>query len=79
MPTVHLEGVPEKLYRALRTRTRSRRRSIGGEILEGVAPTPAELKRRRQAYQSILRLRKRATPGRPGPSAEEMLRQDRNR
>lgn len=78
MPT-HVEGVPEQLYEALRVRARSKRRSVAAEILEEAVPTPAELKRRQQVYQSILRLRKRATPGGPGPSAEELLREDRNR
>ena len=82
MPTLYVESVPEDLYEALRARARSKRRSIAAEtisILEENVPTAAELRRRQALYRSILRLRKRAKPGKPGPSVEELLREDRNR
>jgi hypothetical protein len=83
MPTLYVENVPEELYEALRRQAQSRRSSIAQEIiglLEQHVPTPKELVRRRQFLKSALRrtAEKPLTAG-PFPSAEEMLRQDRER
>jgi plasmid stability protein len=83
MPTLFVENVPEDLYEALRARARSRRSSIAAEViglLRDNVPTAAELTRRRQALRLATKIASRRSPM-PGqfPSAEEMLREDRER
>ena len=83
MATLYVENVPDKLYKALRERARSQRKSLSQEVIEILrtfVPTPAELAERRRFVQKALRLnvRKPASP-RPFPSTEEMLRDDRAR
>ena len=75
--------MPDDLYKALRKRARASRKSIAAEVislLEQNVPTEAELKRRRQFYDRLAELRARPpeSPG-PFPSAEEMIREDRER
>ena len=82
MPTLYVENVPEDLYTALRARARSNRRSISAEtlsLLEQALPTAGELRRRAAFYQRIQRLRSRKKAISPGPAAEHMLREDRER
>jgi plasmid stability protein len=82
MATLYVENVPEELYESLRTRARSNRRSISAEtlsLLEQVLPTANVVRRRAAFYQRIQKFRSRTTIGRPGPSAEELLREDRER
>ena len=83
MPTLYVENIPEDLYGALRIRARAQRSSIAQEIirlLEQHVPTPKEIERRRRFLKTALRqsAMKPLAPG-PFPSAEEMLRDDRNR
>ena len=81
MPTLYVENVPDDLYEALRNRARSNRTSISSEVLTLLrqnVPTAKELVRRKKFLKCVLRLRARR-PGAPGPSAEEMLREDRGR
>jgi plasmid stability protein len=83
MATLYVENVPEELYQALRKRAKQNRTSIAGEVislLEENVPTPQELKRRRQLFQRVLKLRagKAVTRG-PFPTTEEMQREDRER
>ena len=83
MATLYVENVPDEIYKALRKRARAKRKSIAAEVidlLEQNIPTEAELKRRREAFEGLARLRARPplTPG-PFPSAEEMIREDRER
>jgi len=83
MPTLYVENVPKDLYEALRKRARANRKSMAAEIiglLEHNFPTEAELKKRRKALQVLARLRAQPplTPG-PFPSAEQMVREDRER
>jgi plasmid stability protein len=83
MATLYVENVPDELYQALRKRAKQNRKSIAGEVislLEENVPTPQELKRRRQLFQRVLKLRagKVVTSG-PSPTAEEMQREDRER
>jgi hypothetical protein len=83
MPTLYVENVPDELYEALRQQARTQRSSIAQQIialLEQHVPTPKELARRRQFLKNALRrtAEKPLTAG-PFPSAEEMLRQDRER
>lgn len=83
MPTLYVENVPEDLYDALRERARERRTSIAAEVLELLkanVPTEAELARRQEIWELARKIRARKPPG-PGPfqTAEEMLREDRDR
>jgi plasmid stability protein len=83
MATLYVENVPDGLYEALREQARKHRKSIAAEViglLEQQVPTAAELKRRKRLFQNALRM-SRAKPLSPGPfpSAEEMIREDRER
>ena len=83
MATLYVENVPDDVYRALRKRARSNRKSIAAEVislLQQNIPTETELKRRREFYDRMAELRTRSPEG-PGPfpSAEEMIREDRER
>lgn len=83
MPTLYVENVPEELYEALRSRAQNDRKSIAAEVIEILkesVPTEAEMKRRRDAIDRILEIRSQPSPGKgPFPSAEEMIREDRER
>ena len=82
MATLYVENIPEDLYDALRSRARSNHRSIAAEtlsVLEQSIPTKAELKRRMDLFNTARKLRKSQTAGVAGPSAEQMLREDRDR
>jgi plasmid stability protein len=83
MATLYVENVPEPLYKALRQRAKKNRKSIAAEVIELLEqniPTAEELKARREFYDRMAELRSRPplTPG-PFPSAEEMIREDRER
>jgi len=83
MPTLYVENVPRDLYAALRARARKNRTSIAAEVialLKDNVPTPAELRRRMRAFEELKRVQASTPPG-PGPfpSAEEMIREDRER
>ena len=81
MPTLDVENVPEELYEALKTRARERRKSISSEVLSLLAdniPTKAELLRRKKLLSCALKL-SAAHNTDTLPTAEEMLRQDRER
>jgi len=83
MATLYVENVPDDLYEALRARAKSRRRSIAAEVLallEENVPTAKELQARRDWVRKLAALRERqAETGRKFPSAEEMIREDRER
>jgi plasmid stability protein len=83
MPTLYVENVPKDLYEALRGRARKNRSSMAAEVitlLEQFVPTAEELRRRKQAYEELVRIQASTPPG-PGPfpSTEEMIREDRER
>ena len=83
MPTLYVENVPAGLYAALRERARQNRSSISAEVLALLrdnVPPAKELARRKAIARSLAKLRARRSPS-PGPfpSAEDMLRQDRDR
>jgi plasmid stability protein len=83
MATLYVENVPDDIYKALRKRARTHRTSIAAEVislLEHFVPTAEELKRRQRVFDDLAKLRARPplTPG-PFPSAEEMIREDRER
>jgi len=83
MATLYVENVPKELYEALRSRARSRRRSIAAEVLallEENVPTAQELKARQDLLRKLVRMRaKRPNSSRVFPSTEEMMREDRER
>jgi len=83
MATLYVENVPDDLYEALRSQAKSRRRSIAAEVLallkENV-PTAQELEARQELFRQVIRMRKELPSGNgPFPSAEEMIREDRER
>jgi plasmid stability protein len=83
MATLYVENVPDEIYKALRKRARANRKSIAAEVIELLEqniPTAAELKSRKEFYDRMAELRARPalSPG-PFPSAEEMIREDRER
>ena len=83
MATLYVENVPDDLYEALRKRARSQRRSIAKEViclLELNIPTESVLRSRRKVLAKLEKLRVAHSPA-PGsfPTAEEMIREDRER
>ena len=83
MATLYVENVPDELYEALRKRAKQNGKSIAGEVIALLGrdiPTSAELKRRRELLKRMERMRS-ARPNAPGPfpTAEEMIREDRER
>ncbi len=83
MATLYVENIPRDLYEALRKRAKSNQRSIAAEvlaILEENVPTAQEIKARHEFVGKILRLRaKQPKSSGPFQSAEEMIREDRER
>ena len=83
MATLYVENIPDDLYEALRSQAKARRRSIAAEVLallEQNVVTEKQLKARQDLSKLMARLRKQP-PNRKGPfpSAEEMIREDRER
>jgi plasmid stability protein len=83
MATLYVENVPDDIYKALRKRARNNRTSMAAEVitlLKQFVPTDKELKRRQEFYDRLAELRAQPPlgPG-PFPSAEEMIREDRER
>ena len=83
MATLHVENIPGDLYAALRKRAKSNQRSIAAEVralLKENVPTAREMKARHELVQKILRLRAKQPKSRANfQSAEEMIREDRER
>jgi plasmid stability protein len=83
MATLYVENVPDDVYKALRKRARQNGTSMAAAViglLKQFVPTDAELKRRRKVFDELAKLRAQPplTPG-PFPSAEEIIREDRER
>jgi plasmid stability protein len=83
MATLYVENVPDDVYKALRKQAQKNRKSIAAaviELLEQNIPTEAELRGRREFARRMREFASREplTPG-PFPSAEEMIREDRER
>lgn len=83
MATLYVENVPDDIYKALRKQAKRNGGSIASEVIELLkqwVPTEAELKRRVEFVRRLKELSSREpiTPG-PFPSAEEMIREDRER
>ncbi len=83
MATLYVENVPDDLYDALRKQARHNRNSIAAEVitlLKENVPTAEELRKRRQFLQKMRELSsQRPLASGPFPSAEEMVREDRER
>jgi plasmid stability protein len=83
MATLHVKDIPRELYAALRKRAKSNQRSIAAEVRELLkenVPTAREMKARHEWVRKILRLRAKVPKSRgPFPSAEHMIREDRER
>ena len=83
MATLYVENVPDELYAALRKRAQQNRKSIAAEVvalLERHVPTEQELKRRRQLFLELKKLRAvRSQVAGPFPDAAEIVREDRER
>ena len=83
MATLYVENIPDDLYEALRSRAKARRRSIAAEVLallEENVPTAEELKAREDLFRRMIQMREKRTKSKgPFPSAEEMIREDRER
>jgi plasmid stability protein len=81
MPTLYVENVPEDLYAALRERAAANRASISAEVLGLLrqnVPTETELAARKEFLRRTRRLRARSSVA-PGPTTEQMQREDRAR
>jgi plasmid stability protein len=83
MPTLYVENVPEAVYKALRERARKNRKSVAAEVIELLErnfPTAEELRERREFVRRMKEISSREplSPG-PFPSAEEMIREERER
>jgi len=83
MATLYVENFPDDVYDALRKRAKKNRTSIAAEVtavLKETVPTAEELKRRQEFFEFVKKMQKRKPlgPG-PFPSAEEMVREDRER
>jgi hypothetical protein len=83
MATLLVNNVPREVYAALRKRAKGNQRSIAAEVralLRESVPTARKLKARHEWYGELIRLRARPPKSRgPFPSAEEMIREDRER
>lgn len=83
MATLYVENVPDDLYKALRKRAKANRSSIAAEViglLKRFVPTEAELSRRGKIFEELAKVRARhPVETGPFPSAEEMIREDRER
>lgn len=83
MPTLYVRNVSDELHEALRKQALQNRRSVRAEVialLEQFVPTAHELRARRRSIRRLEQLRSIPSPtAGPFPSAEEMVREDRNR
>jgi len=82
MATLYVENVPDELYKGLRRRAKQNQKSIAAEVMTLLklhVPTEEVLRKRRHAVKELARLRNipPLTPG--SPSAEELVREDRER
>ncbi|HUJ95503.1 MAG TPA: hypothetical protein VLW84_09585 [Terriglobales bacterium] len=83
MATLYVENVPDALYRALREHARRNRKSMAAEVLsllEENIPTASEIKKRQKLVKALAEARS-SPPSNSGPfaSAEQMIREDRER
>jgi plasmid stability protein len=82
MPALYVENIPDELYRGLRKRAIENRSSIAAEViamLERNIPTAEEIRRREQFYQRLAKIRSQAAKNGSFPTAEQMIREERER
>jgi hypothetical protein len=83
MATLQIENVPDDLLEAIEEYAKSNHSTIGDEILQRLRvsfPTKADLAKRQERMKRFLELQRSKPPGDgPFPSAEEMVREDRDR
>jgi plasmid stability protein len=82
MATLYVENVPDDRYEALRAQAQRAGRSIAAEvnlILQRSVPTESELQGRRAWFERLKRLHANHVETGKFPSAEEMIREDRER
>jgi plasmid stability protein len=83
MATLYVENVPDELYKALKKRAKENQKSIAAEVIQLLReniPTDEELKSRRRFIQVMRGLRSQPVLVKgPFKSAEEMIREDRER
>ncbi len=83
MATLHIENVPDELLEAIEERAKYNRTTIGDEVLQRLHlsfPSKADLAKRQERMKRFLELQKSKPPGEgPFPSAEQMIREDRDR
>ena len=76
-------NIPRDRYAALRRQAKENQRSMAAEIraiLKQSVPTTREMKARYEICRRLVRLRTKQPKSRgPFPSAEEMIREDRER
>jgi plasmid stability protein len=83
MATLHIENVPEELIEAIEERAKRNHTTIGDEVLHRLHlsfPSKSDLAKRQERMKRFLALQKSkpASEG-PFPSAEQMIREDRDR
>lgn len=83
MATLHLENVPEDLLEAIQNRASEEKTTVEAavlQILSKMFPTKSQLAVRQDRMKRFLELQRVSSPGEgPFPSAEDMIREDRNR
>jgi len=83
MATLYVEKFPDELYDALRKRAKSKRTSIAAEVIALIkesVPTEKERRNRLLALKRLIDLQKnQRMDGGPYPTAEELMREERQR
>lgn len=84
MPTLYVENVPADLLKAVKERAKKENRSMAAEVIETLKnryPTEEVMAARRRLYEFsvALRERQRKRNFRKGKTAEQMIREDRER
>lgn len=81
MATLYVKNVPDDVYAAMRKKASQHRSSVTAEVIALLRrhyPTETELKKRRNAFRQLAKLRKTKFVAH-GAGAEETVRKDRER
>jgi plasmid stability protein len=80
MSILHVRNVPEPLYRRLKQRAKTRRRSLSAEVITLLEWALEEADRRPAATLEAIRTRRHFDPAAAGaPDSTTLLREDRAR
>jgi plasmid stability protein len=80
MSILHVRNVPEPLYRRLKQRAKTRRRSLSAEVITLLEWALEEADRRPAATLEAIRTRRHFDPAAAGaPDSTDLLREDRAR